>query len=87
MTMKSRVTLRNWALSGHHQVGNEDVGVSEGQSGDGGRTTPSQTNTRHALEHDYIAVLIEGLRHNRTTGTVEDELMERIERLLRRRDE
>ena len=62
--------------------GNGGTGAGDGQGGDGGRHTPSQTKTRDDLQNDYIGTLIEVLREKSKTGTMDDELMDRIERLL-----
>lgn len=43
---------------------------------------PPQAKSRDELQNDYIATLIEALREKGKQGQMDDELMERIERLL-----
>ena len=67
---------------GSGEGGNGEGGAGDGQGGNGGRHIPPQTKTRDDLQNDYIGTLIEVLREKSKTGTMDDELMERIERLL-----
>jgi len=55
------------------------------ENGGGGGEPPGQTppvKSRDDLQNEYIAALIEALREKNKQGQLDQELMERIERLL-----